>query len=307
LVPIMFSAINTKRDLYVIVGAFILGAVASTAYGLLHPTAATAQQAGRLIGSLGDANEQACVLVATVALILGCAAALRSSRLKPLAILAFVIAVIGLVGTESRGGIIAFAIVILAGVAIGGRWRGVATVLLLFAVLGGATYVTVAAPQQDRLASTNSSGRNDLWKVGWRMFTAHPLLGVGAGSFPLVSSHYLDRPGTITSAIYIVDQPKVAHNIYLEQLADVGIPGLVAMLGVFAAALAAALRAARLFQRSGDERLELLARCCFLALVAFLAADFFLSNLVSKQLWLVIALCPALLKLAYARAQSPSD
>jgi hypothetical protein len=70
------------------------------------------------------------------------------------------------------------------------------------------------------------------------------------------------------------------------------------------AALLAAYRAAREFERQGDHELELVARSMVLALVAFVTADFFLSGEYSKQLWLVIALCPALLNIS--RNQSSS-
>ena len=110
--------------------------------------------------------------------------------------------------------------------------------------------------------------------------------------------------GTITAAFYIVDVPKLVHNIYLEQLADLGVPGLVVVLCIFGAAALAALRAAHIFERISDHELELLSRCTILALVAFLSADFFASELVSKQLWIVIALCRRLL--ALARSQAPS-
>jgi hypothetical protein len=59
-----------------------------------------------------------------------------------------------------------------------------------------------------------------------------------------------------------------------------------------------ALKAAHVYERLGEPGMELLARCVLLGLVAFLAADFFLSGLLFKQLWLVFALAPALLKLA---------
>ena len=145
---------------------------------------------------------------------------------------------------------------------------------------------------------TTSSGRLDIWHVGWRMVQAHPLQGVGAGNFQNAAVHYVQAPGPITSAPLIVDAPHVAHNVYLELLADLGVPGLLAFVGVAAFSLLAGLKAARTFERGGDIGLELAARCVVLALIGFLAADFFLSGEFSKQLWLTFALCSALLGLA---------
>jgi O-antigen ligase len=108
----------------------------------------------------------------------------------------------------------------------------------------------------------------------------------------------------VTRADLIVDTPKVAHNIYLEMLADLGIPGLLAFLGVVGGSLAAAVAAARTFERLGDRELEVMARCAVFALIGFLVSDFFLSGEFSKQLWLAFALGPTLL--AMSRSRSPS-
>lgn len=310
LIPIMFSAIRERRDVYTMLAAFLVGAVFSSVSGILHPPSAGAAATGRLTGGLGDPNYEASVLVAAIVLSVGLISVVKSSPRRLLAALGGGIAFIGLAATLSRSGLISFASVLVAGVIFGGRWRrsaarlvvaGVAAVVGYFAILASGSAVS-------RVTSSDTSGRNDIWTVGWRMFEAHPLRGVGAGNFPVSSVHYLQRPGLVTAANYIVDTPKVAHNIYLEQLSTLGVPGLVLMLGIFVAGIAAALKAARIFERIGDRDLELLARCTILALVAFLSADFFISNLVSKQLWLVFALCPALLGLAHREAaRAPRD
>ncbi|HUJ35342.1 MAG TPA: O-antigen ligase family protein [Solirubrobacteraceae bacterium] len=305
LIPIAYAAIREPKHAHVVIAGFLIGAVVSAAYGLVVPTASTALQAGRLTGALGEANQQATALVAGLALMVGVSGALkRSPALLAAALAGAVIAFLGLLDTESRAGLLSFGCVLLAGVALGGRWRRIAALLVIAGAVAVVGYFAFVAPTTalHRVTSADTSGRSSLWTIGWRAFTAHPILGSGAGNFQVVSVHYLDRPGTITAAFYIVDRPLVVHNIYLEQLADVGIPGLVILLCIFVAAGAAALKAAHIFERIGDRDLELLSRCVVLALVAFLTADFFASELPSKQLWLVIALCPALLALARSRA-----
>ena len=305
LIPIMYGAVRERRHAYTIVAAFLVGAVFSSVYGLLHPLPATAAAAGRLAGGLGDANYEASVLVAAIALAVAVVSKVkRSPGLLLLTLAAIALAFVGFVHTLSRGGLVSFGCVLLAGVLFGGRWRRSAAKLLVVGVVAVVGYYAVLATGSaaHRVTSSSTSGRSDLWRVAWRMFEAHPVLGVGAGNFPVESVHYLQRPGLVTAAVYIVDVPKVAHNIYLEQLATLGLPGLLLLLGIFVAGIAAVLKAARIFERIGDRDLELLARCTLLALIAFLSANFFLSNLVSKQLWLVFALCPALLGLAHREA-----
>jgi putative inorganic carbon (HCO3(-)) transporter len=301
LIPIVFAAVNDRRDALIIVVAFIIGAVGSGAYGIIHPVAVTAQDAGRLAGGLGDANIQATVMVAAIALcipVIG--AARRSPMLMFATIVAGVISFVSLVETESRGGLLSFGCVLLAALFVSGRWKKYAIALVVVGVAAVGVYFVAIASQSavSRVTSSNSSGRSDLWTVAWRVFEAHPLLGAGANNFDVVSVHYLDRPGVITAATYIVDTPKVVHNIYLEQLADLGVPGLLTLLAVLGYTFSAGWTAAKRFERLGDRQLELLSRCTLLALIGFVSSYFFLSDITSKQLWIVMALCPALLKLA---------
>ncbi len=303
LIPIVYSAVRNRRDVYVIVVGYLIGAAFSAVYGIVTPPAATSAAVGRLTGALGEANTEATVLVAALALALGLAlAARRSPRLKAIAVVASALSFAGLMSTLSRAGLIAFGVMLVAGVVFGGRWRGAAMRLLIVGVVAVLGYFVVLAPSHavNRVTSADTSGRNDIWTVAWRAFEAHPLIGVGANNFQIVSAQYLQRPGQLPSAAdYILDSPKVVHNIYLEQLTTLGIPGLILMLGIFITGVSSALKAAHIFERLGDRELELFSRCAILALFAFLAADFFASELVSKQLWLVFALGPALLKLAH--------
>jgi O-antigen ligase len=303
-VPIVFSAVRSRQDLIKIVIGYLAGAAFSVVYGFVlsaPKTTISKQDVGRLVGSIGEANQAATVLVAAMALALGLAiVSRRSPRLRACAVVAGILAPIGLVQTLSRGGLVAAAVVLVVGVVIGGRWRRRAAKIAAVAVVGMTGYFFLLAPAQSvrRVTMSTSNGRNDVWIVGWRMFTARPAIGVGAGNFPLVSSRYLERPGLITSASDFLVAPKIAHNTYLEQLSELGVFGLITLLGIFIGGLSAGLKAAHIFERLGDPGMELLARCAVLALVAFYAADFFLSGLLYKQLWLVFALGPALLKIA---------
>ncbi len=301
LIPIVYTAVKDRNDLQVIIIGYLCGAIFSAAYGLLFPPSPMSLAAGRLTGSIGDANQQATVLVAAIALAIGLAAtARRAPSLKLLAFAAIGLSFVGLLNTLSRGGLVAFGVVLVAGVLFGGRWRRSSAVLLVVGLVALGVYFTALAPSTavQRVTSSDTSGRSTLWTVGWRMFKANPVVGVGAGNFQVSSVHYLQQPGLVTAAVYIIDIPKVAHNIYLEQLATLGIPGLIAMLAIFVSGVSAALKAAHIFERLGDRELEIMSRCVILALFAFLTADFFVSDLLSKQLWIVFALAPALLKLA---------
>jgi O-antigen ligase len=163
-------------------------------------------------------------------------------------------------------------------------------------------YLTHFAPASavERITKpdTSGSGRADIWKIGWRMVRANPVLGVGAGNYTNSAVHYLLEPGDIKRSDYIVDQPKVAHNVYLQVLAELGVVGLALFVGVIGFSLLSVARAARAFARAGDRSMELLARGLLIAMVGLLAAFFFASAIYSKQLWLLLGVCGTLPALA---------
>jgi O-antigen ligase len=165
----------------------------------------------------------------------------------------------------------------------------------------------VPAASRDRLtAGDGGTGRTDIWTVGWRMVEAHPLLGVGAGNFQTASIHYVLRPGSLPRDDLIVERRLVAHNTYLHVLAELGVVGLALFLAIVVFSLRSALLAARHFARRGNLGMELLSRALLVSLVGILAADFFVSGQFSKQLWLLIALGPALLGVAQREQWRPA-
>jgi O-Antigen ligase len=83
-----------------------------------------------------------------------------------------------------------------------------------------------------RLLSLSNSGRVDLWTAAWQDFRQHPALGSGAGSF----EQYWYRHRN--------DQQNVrdAHSLYLETLAELGVPGFVFLVVLLGVPLVALLR-----------------------------------------------------------------
>jgi O-antigen ligase len=307
---IVFSAVRTRDEVFVLLGAFVVGALISAGYGLAVPT--DPEAADRLSGGVGNANETAAALVAGTVLAAALAAALRDQPvLRLLALLSVPFCAYGILLTLSRGGLVALAASLVAAVVVAGRWRAAAVAIALATATAAVLYFAAFAPDAARERVTTiegGTGRSDVWTVGWRMVEDEPLRGVGAGNFPNSSIHYLLEPGAILRDDFIVDTPKVAHNMYLEVLAELGIPGLAMFVLILGFSLGCTLRAMGAFRDGGDAQLEIVARALFVALVGLLAADFFGSRQFSKQLWLLLALGPALLAIARAQAsRAPSQ
>jgi O-antigen ligase len=162
-------------------------------------------------------------------------------------------------------------------------------------------YFSFAATDEVRHRVTtfgSGTGRTDIWTVAWRMVEDNPVRGVGAGNFQTASIHYLLQPGAILRDEFIVDRPQVTHNSYLHVLSELGVPGLVLFGVILWTGFLAAWRAADEFRRRGDPFLEACSRAVTLALIALFVADFFASDQLNKELWLLLGLGTALLAIA---------
>jgi O-antigen ligase len=311
---VVFAGVRTREQLLWVVGSLVVGAFIGAAYGLVSPV--PVDEEGRLSGALGNANETAASLVAGGALAAALAMALRG---KPILRLASAIVVplcaMAVFLTASRGGLVALATALIVAVLLApGRRRAAAFGLGAAVVLAAVVYFSAFAPVEARDRVTQLSGgtgRTDIWKVGWRMVEDQPVRGIGAGNFEVSSIHYLIAPGALIRDDFIVDTPKVAHNTYLNVLAELGIVGLALFLGIIGFSIVCALRAIGVASKAGDRQVEILARAMVVVIAALLAADFFGSRQYSKQLWLLMALCPVLLEISRAewaaRREAPAD
>ncbi len=270
------------------------------------PTAAT--DLDRLGGTIADPNLLAAVLVVSFVLAVALAATTRSFAIRFSLAGAAALSLVSVFLTASRGGLVGLAAALVTAIVLARGRRAAALGGALVVVAVSVIYVGAFDPGAAHRYATadGGNGRTDLWKVGWRMAEANPVRGVGAGNFRDASAHYvLTEPGKIADSEFIIDQPRFAHNVYLEVLAELGVIGLALFLALLGAAIGTGLKAARRFAERGESSMELLSRAVVVSLVALLAMDFFLSDQFSKQLWLLLALCPALLAIA-SRSSPPA-
>src|SRR5215217_953022 len=296
---IVFAAVRTREQLLWVVGAFVVGAFLSGVYGLLVPP--PAEDFGRLAGAGGDPNETAAAMVAGLALATALGIAVRGKPLVRFACgVAGVICMLALFLTSSRGGLIALAVALIAAVFLGGRRRGTMLVAVLGAVLVTVFYFATIAPADVRdrvIHPEGGTGRVDIWTVGWRMVRDNTIEGVGSGNFTTASIHYLLEPVLLRDD-FIVDTPKVAHNTYLQVLAELGIVGFALFITILLFSFVCAVKAHRVAAAAGDRELDIIARATVVALVALFSAYIFVSRDYGKQLWLLLALCPVMLEIA---------
>lgn len=299
---IVYTAVRDRRHVVWLLVAFVIGSSIAALYGIARPPSQTSLRGDRIGGIVGDPNELASVLIVGLVLAVTLTGILRRHTLaRGATAAAAMLLLLGVLLTLSRGGLLALVVVMIVAIFNAGRWRPAAVLLAVLAVAGAVGYFSTFASPVARARVTTAgtgSGRTGLWTIGWRMVEAHPVDGIGAGNFAVSSVHYLLRPGTIPSDYLVVDIPQVAHNVYLQLLAETGVIGLALFLGTVGIGLAGAIGAARAFRARGDPSMELVARGVLTAQAGILAADFFISAQYNKQLWILLALGPALLALA---------
>ena len=111
---------------------------------------------------------------------------------------------------------------------------------------------------------TSSSGtRDELWGSALAAFGGRPLTGRGPGTF----DYWWQRRGADREAV------RDAHSLYLESLAERGLPGLLFILAFIGALLIAALAARRVARRSSEIGGAAALTAAFLAFVVHAAVD----------------------------------
>jgi O-antigen ligase len=246
------------------VSAALVGAVASYQFFSGAPAEegffADGEVITRALGGFGHPNELGGFLVILVPFLM--AAALMQRRGRSLYVAALLLAVLGIYASFSRGALLGLAAIPLFFI----PRRQMAYVLPVFVAL-----VLLATPNLVRERFETLSGqesdvatRVDFWRTAEDIWHAHPILGVGVGGYPQAYAES-KLPGKRFLPNTVFQPPPDAHNLYLNQLAETGLLGLIALLVV----LVLALRASLQLRRSRLRWLKLMGNAALASLVAF--------------------------------------
>jgi|GEM_PF-3386669 len=120
------------------------------------------------------------------------------------------------------------------------------------------------------------------------MFRDHPLTGIGPGNYESRTGAYAPR----IPERYEV-QAIGAHNMYAEVAAELGAPGLAALLLLLGVTWRRVRRLRCQALRSGNRRAALLFECLGISLIVFVVSAAFVHAQSRKEWWLVVALIAA--------------
>jgi putative inorganic carbon (HCO3(-)) transporter len=278
--------------------------VSSTAAAVVGTIRFLASMTGRASGPIGEANDFAYVLATAVPLAFYLAWCHREHRAFWLAASGVLLVTIAL--TFSRGALVGLGLAALWA-ALHSRTiaKGLAVGAVAVAMLGGALlaidsqWVNQRIHAKTAVAEENWASRQAMWRGAIDMFHAEPLLGVGTGLYPHRAAEFVHgEPWGIVEP--------VAHNAYLEVLAEDGAIGLtlfVTFIGGSWLTIARARRAARITNDTDASWLGLALQAS--AIVAVVSAAF-LSVQIAAPIWLTAAMAVPLAASVRA-ARRPSD
>jgi O-antigen ligase len=136
------------------------------------------------------------------------------------------------------------------------------------------------SPQLDR----SSANRLILWRAAGRMIAQNPLLGIGVGRFAEMIGFYTELP-------IKKGDPRDAHNAYILQAAEMGVPSLLLLLILFVAWSAVALRIHRKHRHPVDRSLAAAFLGCLVAvLVSCTVGSRFSDEALIAWFWMLAAM-----------------
>lgn len=230
---------------------------------------------------------------ALVELVTGCAGERRWLTVSALAT-----GVVALLLTETRTAWIAFAGGAAALLVWLRRAGGVTPRQLGVLAALAAVALSIAGPVvMTRLSNDHSSDFEVRWNlalIAFQIIKAHPLFGVGVNTCSLVVTQYVP-PGWPGHWVF------VTHNQFLLMAAEAGLPGLAALVAVFAAGLRA-VRGAAQWSRPLHRETGVIVRVTLWSLVWALSFDFVQGAQTYYLVFFFIGLAAGL-----ARAIAPNE
>ena len=288
-----FLVVQLVRSRSRIVWLFRVLTVSATVAGIVGLVGIATGHVLRASGPIGEANDFAALLGATVPLALYLAVSERGRRWLWIACAA--VLTVALAGTISRGAAVGLAAVGIWAVAarrvplvpalitVGAAAAAAAVAFLLFQ-----PFITDRLHGKSNVARENVESRKAYWSAAVRIAADHPGVGIGPGRFGIVGEQ-----GYIHGDPLHLRRPS-AHNTYLEVLAEGGAAGLLAFLAFIVGTWRLAARARRAALRDADSDSAALGSALQAGLLFSLVSALFLSTQVGAPLWLLGGLAAVL-------------
>jgi len=222
------------------------------------------------IGIFSDPNDLALALVIVLPFLFFKLIANEGNLFQKLYILAaLTVLVFALFLTESRGGLLAFG---LLSILLFARRFGWGAGIMIGSMIFLAMFAFSSRMSTISTDEGSTAGRIEAWAVGLDLFEYRPLFGMGAGNF--TEYHF-----------------RTAHNSFVLCMSELGLFGLMPWIMILYVSIRNMGFISRFAHESSIPNLGLYADSLRYAMIAFVAASFFLSRTYSELLFILAALC----------------
>lgn len=298
---LLFSIIRSSKTLNWAVLCLIIGGALSAMLNLMLGIGKRGISLDYTTGGLrsaglaGDPNEFAAIILVLMPLSLLMFFRSKGSFKKALSLGLFAVLLIGFLNTFSRGGFLAFSVMLMLSMfklnIMKKRSNKVKifAYVMLIAIIGVAVFYPLSQKYVERVETLQSVGsgvedsslqlRLEYVKTAFNVFWEYPILGVGLRNFKSVNP--LDA---------------AAHNMYLEVLTGMGLIGFISFMTILYLTWRELKRVQKFWKIRGQENslIYQLAIALELGFLAYLVAALFLSLDISRMTWLLITLSSVL-------------
>jgi probable O-glycosylation ligase (exosortase A-associated) len=242
---------------------------------------------------LGDGNDFALSVCITIPASLYLIATTKNKMLKYTCMAGFLILVLAVIGTQSRGASLTLMVMMLYyGLKSERKVRLLARLapILLIVIIYAPSAYFARLENINNYQETSAQARITAWKVGVKMAMDHPFIGVGAGQFPFTyAARYPDRINQGSA--------RTAHSTFFLALGELGFPGLIIIITFFALNLIRNERLAGQLKKISTEQDHtnhiLLLKNINASILAFMVAGAFLSALYYPHIYLLAGVAGA--------------
>jgi putative inorganic carbon (hco3(-)) transporter len=229
-----------------------------------------------------------------------------SNRRKAAVLIMPIMGLLCVIGSSSRGAVLALIAIGLCALA---RTKINFRTIVGVGAIAGAVWFIIPPEQKARFSEVGEDKTSVMRKVYWlnglEMAKAHPVFGVGYENWlPVYAAYYRE---SAISQQYEVFTVQVAHNIFIQCMAELGYTGLAVFLLLIIATPTINYRTRKLARAGPDPAMNsFLVRISFAldeAMLCYLIAGFFVTVLYYPFFWINLALTVALHAVARARTQ----
>lgn len=253
----------------------------------------------RLGGPIGKPNFWAQFLVAVLPLIVYRVLDEKQVLIKMVFTGAAIILVYTVLGTYSRGAFLTMVIILIL-ILIDRRARP--SLFLIISI--GALIILIFLPSNysERIRSltlvsldpslgkiyedSSLRGRYAEVRAGLQMFAENPILGVGAGNYKPNYQLYVSKLNIETR-----NEPRDAHSLYIETLAETGVIGMIVFIFLFGSLL---IGLSKIIKKLGDQDIfknwSSWISSIRMSIISYLISSIFLHGDYIRYLWILVAL-----------------